>query len=541
MDKATRWSHGLHFKQSLVSIVDVSSLCTRRVECFDHLAVVELTDVASWREAVRACYPTILLDTGYREWIWLKKCQEYSIHVSGDDEPITAWVGHLLTTEEVVKKAALVTTDDFVATCNARESMPIAKSIYARCKDSMMILDNLYRRLFERLDLRRYPLVSVRAVAGGGKTTALMKLAQAHPDKRFLYVAFSKSLVQSLRERKQSNVDARTFDSLVYDVVSDKTAKIVDPRPQSLQFHIPWFQKKSRKLKRQYIRMFQDFCMDPVASDIARWMPGKPLLKVLWDTFSRTTFDGLRKLAQLTHAFRNKLDERYDVIMVDEAQDFDAIMFDILMKDTTVPKIYVGDPLQSIFKWRGSINVFDRLPNDAFMIEFYSSFRVGSTACTYVSGQVPGCWMVSRSPWDTQVWIRKTPSERYVYLFRTWKGLLTRAGELNDVWINDFDPLSRKISKMMETIDSDVVEEEEEDDLPGFIRNMKKDGMESLMTRIQSNLVKEGDAHIKCYTIFGFKGLEHPNVRIHDDYDPRKEPELHYVALTRGMHNTFID
>ena len=42
------------------------------------------------------------------------------------------------------------------------------------------------------------------------------------------------------------------------------------------------------------------------------------------------------------------------MIMIDETQDFDLIMLNILLNDTTIPKIFVGDPKQSIYQFRGA-------------------------------------------------------------------------------------------------------------------------------------------------------------------------------------------
>lgn len=525
----------LHFHDASISVVNVSDLVVRRVECFPaDIAFIEISD----KDAIKGCCNTILLDTGYKEWVLLKKPREYCLEVQG--VVINAWVGYIMSPEKV--STYMVTTSDFLETARARGPMPTVRSIFARCHDSMLILDRMYRTLMETIDLVKFPLVAIKAVAGSGKTTALMMLAKNNPNKRFLYVAFSKSLVRSMKERRVPNIHARTFDALVYDIAGTK-AKIVDLKPQNLQFYVPWFEKKNRKLKRHYIKLFQSFCKDEKAVDITRWMPSKPLLKAMWDAFSQNTFDGLRKRAQLRHSFKTIVDRQYDVIVVDEAQDFDAIMYDILMTDTTLPKVFVGDPMQSIFKWRGSINVFDRLPEEAFLVEFYSSFRVGDTACKYVRGQFEQCWMMSKAPTDTLVHhVHRRfdiPVADYVYLFRTWKGLLTKAADMKGIWINDFDPLNRRVTRLVEQIDLDIEDQEEEDDLPGFIRAMKKDGVESLMEKIRSNVTDDGK--IRFYTIFGFKGLEHDVIRIHNDYEAAKEPELHYVALTRGMRHVYID
>ena len=58
------------------------------------------------------------------------------------------------------------------------------------------------------------------------------------------------------------------------------------------------------------------------------------------------------------------IDTEYDMVFIDEAQDFDNVMLKMLLKQTTIPKVFVGDPRQAIYKWRGAINSFDELPYD---------------------------------------------------------------------------------------------------------------------------------------------------------------------------------
>jgi len=56
-----------------------------------------------------------------------------------------------------------------------------------------------------------------------------------------------------------------------------------------------------------------------------------------------------------------------------------------------------------------------------------------------------------------------------------------------------------------------------------------------------ANIVLYEDSKIKLYTIHSYKGCEDNNVRIYNDIDNIKEPNLYYVALTRGKKNIFLD
>jgi ATP-dependent exoDNAse (exonuclease V) beta subunit len=47
-------------------------------------------------------------------------------------------------------------------------------------------------------------------------------------------------------------------------------------------------------------------------------------------------------------------------------------MLNILLNDTRIPKIFVGDPKQSIYDFCGCINTFNYLPKETLIIKFYS-------------------------------------------------------------------------------------------------------------------------------------------------------------------------
>ena len=55
------------------------------------------------------------------------------------------------------------------------------------------------------------------------------------------------------------------------------------------------------------------------------------------------------KLVQLNNLADNFIDTKYDKIFIDEAQDFDIVMLDILLKNTSIPKLFVGDSMQVIY------------------------------------------------------------------------------------------------------------------------------------------------------------------------------------------------
>ena len=74
------------------------------------------------------------------------------------------------------------------------------------------------------------------------------------------------------------------------------------------------------------------------------------------------TFGSIRKQVLVKHYCKEILNNMYDAVFIDEAQDFDKLMLKILLNDTYITKIFVGDTKQAIYEWRGCINAFELLP-----------------------------------------------------------------------------------------------------------------------------------------------------------------------------------
>ena len=70
--------------------------------------------------------------------------------------------------------------------------------------------------------MKRGDRLKVEAKAGSGKTSTLVEVAKANPDKRFLYLAFNKAIVNEAKGKFPKNVVVKTTHSLAY-------GKIVTP------------------------------------------------------------------------------------------------------------------------------------------------------------------------------------------------------------------------------------------------------------------------------------------------------------------------
>lgn len=528
-------------------IFNVESQYIRKVEIGDKILCEIPHD--NWEKAVKAVTNNVYLYTGSNEWILLEDTESYHIEVDGKLRNV--WLGSPCSFREVYDTTCLHNT----LTDEGKEyfeSLPTniltVRNIFARCKKSMFLLDGIHREYVNNHKFTKNDIIAIKSVAGSGKTTTLLNLAKLHSSKRILYLAFNTSLIAEIetkiRKGAIKNLYPKTFDALLvscYKAVKKTNPCITTLNPQTVQDVVPWLKGKAYQIRKTCVDKFIGFCKQPEHSDPVTYFEAindkpRPLVDGLWKkalSCQLVTFETLRKLSLLQHWLKS-VDDEYDMIMIDETQDFDTMMLTMLLNDTTIPKIFVGDPMQSIYQWRGCINGFDFMPKSALTIEFYSTFRIGDPACESIRTMFKNCWMISKSN-NTTVLADEMSNEKYVYLFRTWKHLLTTAKVTKNIWISNFDLKAEQIRKQHDRIQKKHFDDDKyEDDLPKFLKTLTKEQLDELLDTIYENIVPPSKADIKMYTIHSYKGLEHDYIRIGNDLE-EGDDNLRYVALTRGM------
>jgi len=528
-------------------VFNVESQYMRKVEIGDKTLCEIPHD--NWENAVKAVTNNVYLYTGSNEWILLEDTESYHIEVEGKVRNV--WLGSPCSFQEVYATTCLhntLTEEGKAYFERLPNTLRTVRNIFARCKKSMFLLDEIHRGYINNHLFTKNDVVAIKSVAGSGKTTTLLNLAKSHSKKKILYLAFNKALITEIEAKIRKdgikNLYPKTFDALLvscYKAVKKSAPLITTLNPQTVQDTVAWLKGKPYQVRKTCVDKFIEFCQQPEQSDPKKYFElmndkPRPLVDGLWKQATScqlVTFETLRKVSLLGHWLR-AVDDQYDMIMIDETQDFDRMMLSMLLNDTTIPKIFVGDPMQSIYQWRGCINGFDHMPKTALTIEFYSTFRIGDPACERIRNMFENCWMISKSKNNT-VLSDEAPSEKYVYLFRTWKHLLTTAKATKNIWISNFDAKVAEIRKQHERIQKKHFDDDKyEDDLPAFLKTLTKEQLDGLIDAIYENMVLPSKADVKMYTIHAYKGLENDYIRIGNDLD-EDEDNLRYVALTRGM------
>ena len=501
----------------------------------------------------------IFLKTKYKQFLWLKNKKTYKIEC--EKNIIDVWLCKIISLDQFLKESDIKLSEEEKNIINLKNDIELVDIIYGRCVNSMIFLDKVYRDYIYRHKFKNNEIVAIKSVAGSGKTTTLLELAKIHNNKKILYIAFNKSLIteikSKIKEQSINNLLPVTFDALMRDVFINKSGidspGIIDLKPHNIGGFIDWFSNKPYRIKNFYIKNFSKFCNQTEFNNITDFSNKilgneKKLLITMWQKavkYELITFDSIRKLVEINQWCKNYVDNRYDMIFIDESQDFDNTMLKILLEDTNIPKLFVGDPMQAIYEWKGCINAFDNLPSNTLIIEFYSTFRVGLPACNDITEKFNNCWMISRSNNITNIEYDQSPTDPYVYLFRSWKNLLKTAQYIPNIWIHNYDSQVEYIKRLHNKLQISNLDEDElnefSDDLPMFLLKLSLEDLEKLINNIDNNLVEKNESTVQMYTIHSYKGLEDNIIRIFNDIDIKKEENLYYVALTRGKKRIILD
>jgi len=264
--------------------------------------------------------------------------------------------------------------------------------------------------------------ILVAALAGTGKTSTLLGVANAYPDRKGLYLAYNKALQLEARTKFPPYIACKTIHGLAYQDIGTPyasqltkklhTATIVEYLGITpLKYGKHWASQEliaasandmirvfsysldekvlpSHYSKRCLGRLIDKY--DRLAFSLESVEKGTPktfleqfvaqschYAQKLWEAMSDpanetipASHDTYLKLYQL----KRPIIEGVDYIMLDEAQDANPAILDILSHQK-VQRIYVGDENQQIYGFRGTINAMNTIEGDVYPLT--QSFRFG--------------------------------------------------------------------------------------------------------------------------------------------------------------------
>lgn len=278
--------------------------------------------------------------------------------------------------------------------------------------------------------LQKGEKLRVAAFAGAGKTSTIILIAEvlSKQYRKGIYLAFNKGIAEEAKLKLPNHVEARTFHSLAYRQVSKNIIKklrythffmlnnFLDFINTTLSVQKLTFTQYNEISKREVkgsitltpARQFnivkaavglycrsedtapKKWIMEYAARHVlpydnltldkksVKWLESNlfPYVKAVWKDFKSP-----KGIFQIPHDVYLKIfalkapQLPYDYILFDEAQDTDGLMLSILNAQTNTRTIFVGDPYQQIYDWRGAVNAMERIDGD--MCYLTKSFRFG--------------------------------------------------------------------------------------------------------------------------------------------------------------------
>lgn len=441
-------------------------------------------------------------------------------------------------------------------------------------------------------------VVRVIAYAGAGKTYTLSELAKTRPNSRILYLAFNKAVARRASVSMPPQVQSMTAHALARRHLVSQYRDIKELSAPGLlrAVRFDWIDKT---LRNHHSRAITDTLRRFWASDDTE-LTSTSLPDYSSDTLTFKADIILRDARRVWEIMQDTNDDRvlmthdgylkqvslaspklpYDIIVVDEAQDVTPALLQWILRQQHAQQVYVGDPFQAIYQFRGAINAMDNIPH-ATTYALTESFRFGSQiarlAWRWINRKdVPAVPIVGRGPrlnidsrqevilartnWGVlqmglQV-IAEDPKKRLVFLdgldryrideiFAIWK--IWRYGQQMTTSLGPFD--SFKLLKQAAHDVNDV-------QLIQWCKIVEDNGkkLPQLLDTIRNAAVPEAGS-VLLTTIHRAKGLEFPVVILGDDLpnvDTRdiegstyltlseEDRNLWYVAVTRAQQRLVL-
>lgn len=251
------------------------------------------------------------------------------------------------------------------------------------------------------LSLPEDSIIKVEAVAGASKTFTSIKLAEALHGSNCLYLAYNKSIATEASTKFPKYVECKTTHSLAYYPVVimglDTEGNIGKAR------EIGWFNYRSIKENMKYddkllvIQLLDEFFLSKHI-ELGAFLQETELevSPKIATTVAKYFNMMIIKEIPCTHAFYLKFyhillateyihyDKPYDLLILDEAGDINAVTLEIFKLLPAKLKLMVGDSLQNIYSFNHTINGFKALKDIGETRYLTQSFRCSATIASQI-------------------------------------------------------------------------------------------------------------------------------------------------------------
>ena len=235
-------------------------------------------------------------------------------------------------------------------------------------------------------DSLKHIISIINAFAGTGKTSILIMLTEFFKNRKFLYLAYSKSIELEAREKFDinNNVKVKTIDALAYHYVARFTdinlRNVTNLKIKEIadRYNINY------KLASSVNTFLKDYC-NSGSIDIVAPSKVKSIIEMIFNDIESgeisSTFGFILKKFHLLLA-DNTISIKEDILLLDEGQDTNDVTLAVFNLIQANNKIVVGDKHQQIFAFRGSKNALSKIEGAQFYLteSFRFNKRIASNA-----------------------------------------------------------------------------------------------------------------------------------------------------------------
>ncbi len=417
-------------------------------------------------------------------------------------------------------------------------------------------------------------LLVVNACAGSGKTSTLLGVMKTNKKSKILYIVFNSSMKKEAEEKVNKygfyHVQVKTGHGLAYRHFG-RMNQIGNVSYIDIANYFDWGNSPGR---RGYLRIlyahYKKFLQSSkkTIEDFVNWEKDDliPKLKTYVKNSSvNMTIEHMEKIWQgmenksikMTHDFylkyfqlSNKIEDIYDIVLLDEAQDTNEIMLSIMNeKFPNARRIIVGDHNQAIYAWRGAINameIFEKL-DKAKKLSLTNSFRIGTNTANmanYIVNCKEELFLEMKGLNKKQKLTNKVDrNKQFTYLARTNATLFEYAvnnmhqkfyfnskvsfdilKEVYALFIRDTKNIKHPVLKEYMDFDSlkfhveeDGIEEVEVKIAVKVVDKYKEETILHL-DKLEKNITTFSGADVVLSTVHASKGLEYSDIILADDF-----------------------
>jgi len=395
------------------------------------------------------------------------------------------------------------------------------------------------------------------ALAGTGKTKTLADYTKLHRRDNVLCLFYNQSMKMAALNKFSERVDIFTYHGLAKQSFKDFNVSDIDL-------------KEISKICELTIR--ESFQVDKLLTEFfnSNFTSlnefNSPLVKhaeIIWSKMKNKelniTHDGYLKLYQLSKPDLSN----YDIILIDEAQDLSAVMYDIVKNQKAV-KIYVGDINQQIYGFRGSINIFQNISKRYPLTQSFRFGRKIAEVANIILKRNNSLELLKGSEEVDSIVLHDSSMENIqkTHIFRTNTALFTEAVRLinsgEEIYIIGAEVVFERLLNVLNLYEGKEIINDKYMETFNSFRSFK--GVSAVVPELKfmvkiveafgpalrdyiykiKKMSKKSAKHI-LVTTHKAKGLEFLYVKVENDFmkienASREELNLLYVAITRASY-----